>query len=323
MGADQGHVEQAQKHPEGSHLGGDRHERRHRRRRALVDIRRPLVKRRHRRLEAQAHHAQPDAGQRQRIGREAPVRAERACDRAEVGRSGGAVDQRKAIEQRRRADRAHDQVLQAGLQRALAPHFGGAQHVQRDRQELEPQEQRHRVLGRRQQRHATDRGQQQGVPLAVGRFARGFRAPGEQHRARAARHQDQIEHQRQAVDAQRPRHHRLLGAPLPDRQARRRGESHQAERRHDVFADPPRTDQADQQHDHRAAEQRDQRRQRGEVHVRAFERGEGEGRAHLPAPAPLASASLAGCPPSPPVVIGCPSPLDRFAASAGAGAYSA
>ena len=57
----------------------------------------------------------------------------------------------------------------------------------------------------------------------------------------------------------------------------RRRQRHQAERRHELCADPARAEQADEQHDRRAAEQRDQRRQRGEVDMRAFEGGRGEG----------------------------------------------
>ncbi len=43
----------------------------------------------------------------------------RVGDRGEVGRAGRAVDQRQAVQQRGRADRADDQVLQPRLQRAL------------------------------------------------------------------------------------------------------------------------------------------------------------------------------------------------------------
>ena len=71
LGADQRDVEEAQEHAERGGLRRDRHEGRDRRRRALVDVRRPLVERRDRGLEAEAGDAQRDAGQQQRVGREA------------------------------------------------------------------------------------------------------------------------------------------------------------------------------------------------------------------------------------------------------------
>ncbi len=108
---------------------------------------------------------------------------QRARDRTEVRRARRAVDHRQPVQQRRRADGADDQVLQPRLQRMLAAQLARAEHVERDRQELQPDEQRDRVLRGRQQRHAADRGQQQRVELAVRRFARRVRAPRQQHRA--------------------------------------------------------------------------------------------------------------------------------------------
>ena len=69
------------------------------------------------------------------------------------------------------------------------------------------------------------------------------------------------------------------------RQAQRRAERHDAERRHGYRARPARAEQADEQHQHRAPEQRDQRREPGEVDVGALQVGGGERRDHCPAPA--------------------------------------
>ena len=179
------------------------------------------MKRRDRGLEAEADDAQRDARQRQRVARQAAAR-QRVRDRVEVGRAGRAVDHRQAVQQRRRADRADDQVLQPRLQRLLAAQLARAQHVQGDRQQLQADEQRDRVLRRRQQRHAGDRRQQQRVKLAVRRFARGERAPRQQHAERPAGDEDQVEHQRQVVDAKCSGNDRLVRVPLPDRQPRRR-----------------------------------------------------------------------------------------------------
>ena len=60
-------VEEAQDDRERGRLGRDRHERGDRRRRALVDVGRPLVERRDRGLEGEAGDGERDAGQQQRV----------------------------------------------------------------------------------------------------------------------------------------------------------------------------------------------------------------------------------------------------------------
>ena len=184
---------------------------------------------------------------------------ERRGDPGEVGRAGRAVDQREPVEQRRRADRADDQVLQPRLERVLAAHFGRAQHVQRDRQQLEADEQRDRVLRRREQRHAGDRGQQQRVELAVRRFARRQRAPRQQHRAGAARRTGSASATSvRSSMRSAPETIGLLRVPLPDRQPERRAERDRASAPGTTCVRAQRErEQADHQHEHRAAEQRD------------------------------------------------------------------
>ena len=59
--------------------------------------------------------------------------------------AGRAVDERPAEEQRRRADRADDQVLEPRLERAGQVDVDRAQDVERDREPLEAEEQRHQV----------------------------------------------------------------------------------------------------------------------------------------------------------------------------------
>ena len=62
---------QAQEGAERRRLRRDRHEGRDRGRRALVDVGRPLVKRRDRRLEGEPDHAQREPGEQQRVGAQA------------------------------------------------------------------------------------------------------------------------------------------------------------------------------------------------------------------------------------------------------------
>ena len=68
-----------------------------------------------------------------------------------------AVHERRAEEQRRRAERADDQVLQPGLERALAVVVDRAHDVERDREPLEREEQRHQVRRADEERHAGER----------------------------------------------------------------------------------------------------------------------------------------------------------------------
>ena len=285
---DEGGVEEAQKDAEGGDLGGDGHERGHGCGRALIHVWRPLVKRRDRCLEAQPGDAQRDADERERVAGE-PAARERARDGGEVGVAGGAVDHGDAVQQRGRADSADDQVLEAGLERVLAPQFAGAQHVQRDREELEADEQGDGVLSGGEQRHAADRREQQRKELAVLGFVRGARAPREQHRAGAAGGERVVQQQREVVDAQRAGDERLVRVPTPDREPDARAERGERQQRHAVRAQRARGREAHEQHDRRAAEQRDQRRERGEVDVRAFEVGGGEEGNHCSPSAELVS----------------------------------
>ena len=93
----------------GGEEGGDR------RRRALVDVGRPHVERHGRDLEG-------EAGERKTRPKIRPSDAlpplERRGDAGEAGLAGEAVDQRGAVEQHARGQRAEDEILQAGLGRA-------------------------------------------------------------------------------------------------------------------------------------------------------------------------------------------------------------
>ena len=98
---------------EGRGLGRHRHERGDRRRRALVDIRRPLVERDERHLEAVADEEQPDADRKQRG--EGQGHRERRYALADLGQVGGArrtVDQGDAVKEEAAGKGAQQEVLQ-------------------------------------------------------------------------------------------------------------------------------------------------------------------------------------------------------------------
>ena len=81
------------------------------------------------------------------------VRRRRLPDGGEAELAGGTVDERRAEEQDRGAERADDQVLEPGLERALAVGVEGAEDVQSDREPLEPEEERQQAFGLDEEEH--------------------------------------------------------------------------------------------------------------------------------------------------------------------------
>ena len=64
--------------------------------------------------------------------------------------------ERRAEQQDRRAERADDQILEAGLERGLEVDVDGAEDVEAERKPLEPEEQRHQVVRLHHERHPGD-----------------------------------------------------------------------------------------------------------------------------------------------------------------------
>src|SRR5512132_3926312 len=154
---------------EGEHqsdrLRRGRHERRDRRRRALVDVWRPHVERRRRRLEGEPrkHHRKP--GEHEAVVGE-PLLPDRARNCPELQLTRRAVDEHRAEEQDGRAEAADDEVLEARFQGAHDVDLDRTEDVEADREPLQPEEQRHQVVRLHQERHAAARRGQQRVVLA-------------------------------------------------------------------------------------------------------------------------------------------------------------
>ena len=129
---------------------------RHRRRRAFVDVRRPHVERHGRDLEAEAGEQEDQAEH------EADIRGRRGRrDAGEADRAGEAVDQRGAVEQHARGQRAEHEVLQAGFGRLGVVAVRGRHDVERERHQFEAEIERDQVAGRDQHHHAERREQHQ------------------------------------------------------------------------------------------------------------------------------------------------------------------
>ena len=117
--------------------GGDR------RRRAFVDVRRPHVERHRRDLEGEAGDQEDEAEDQAERGLAA---VQRAAMPANDGLAGEAVDQRGAVEQHARRQRAEDEILEAGLGRADRIAVDRRDHVERQRLQLEAEIERDQVV---------------------------------------------------------------------------------------------------------------------------------------------------------------------------------
>ena len=153
-----------------------------------------------------------------------------------------------------------------------------AQHVQRDGQQLQPDEEHDQVLRAGQHHHAGDRGEQQRVVFARAGLAHRGGADGQQHGEQPGdveehRHPDGEGVRRQGAD-----HGGRLVArlPDPDAQADGREQRDRGERRDHHALHGAAAHQADHEHHDRAAQHRHQRRQRLVVDLGGGDVGEGD-----------------------------------------------
>ena len=130
-------------------LDAGRHERGDDGRRAFVGIGRPHVERHRRDLEREADREQPDAENRQRRRRRGALRRQRDADLLEPGRAGDRVEERDAVEEERARERAEQEILERRLGAGDAGAAEPGQHVDRERQDLERDEDDQQVGRRR------------------------------------------------------------------------------------------------------------------------------------------------------------------------------
>ena len=155
--------EQTHHYPEDSDFARRRQEGRHRSRCPLVDVWRPQVERHQREFEAKAnnHHAQ--TRQQQRLMQHTVTEALAERHKGEV--TGLCVHQRNTKQQERGRRRRQDGVLDACFQRALLAEGVTNQTEQRQRDQLNAEEQRGQVVRIRQQNAAQRGNQNQQVKL--------------------------------------------------------------------------------------------------------------------------------------------------------------
>ena len=151
--AGKGHDRDAHEHGDAGDLRRGGEERRHRRRRALIDVGRPHMERHRGDLEAEAgeqkHQAedQPDAAHLPPTLRDA----------GEADRAGEAVDQRRAVEQHSRRQRAEHEIFQPRFGRAQRVAVARGDHIERQAHQFEAEIERDQIVGRDQHQHAERR----------------------------------------------------------------------------------------------------------------------------------------------------------------------
>ena len=150
-------------HHRGAHEHGDARDfrrrgekRRDRRRRAFIDVRRPHVKRHRGDLEAEAGEQEHDA--EDQADAALPGRPR---DAGEVDGAGKAIDQRSAVKQHARGQRAEDEIFQAGLGRAQRAAVACRHDIERQAHQFEAEIKRNEVGRRNQHQHAKRREQDQ------------------------------------------------------------------------------------------------------------------------------------------------------------------
>ena len=168
-GGGEGDVEHPQDRAERRHLRAGRHQRGHRRRRALVDVRRPGVERRRAGLEQQPDQQQREAEEEQQVVLLAAGR--RLQDLRQVDRVGVAVQQGDAVQEERGRERAEQEVLDRRLLgQQPAPPGQPAEQVERQREHLERDEHEQQVVRADEDHHAGQRegGQREELGLDPG-----------------------------------------------------------------------------------------------------------------------------------------------------------
>ena len=208
---------------EAGRFGRGRHEAGRRRRGAVVDVGGPGVERHGRHLEPEAHDDQPDPGVEHALG-QVDLGEERG-DLVDAGRPGGPVDQGDAVQEDGRREGAEHEVLHGRLARLAAAAVVPGHHVERQRQDLETEEDDQEIVRLGHDHGPCRREQDQDVELrTVESFALQV-AVGDQRSQDDGTADEQHEEDREAVEVEgvADRDDGLLviddSAPQPDRGA--------------------------------------------------------------------------------------------------------
>ena len=182
------------------------------------------------------------------------------------------VDERHAVEEYCRRERTEHEVLECGLPRLDPTWIAGGEHVERDRHDLEAQEDQDEIVGLTHDHCAEGRNEHESVQLrTVGPFTLEPALAHERGDDHRTRHEDRDEGAETVLDDGRVDGHvRTMGGsvhPLGDAgyEARRAGEDRQARRRSRVH--PP-TQESRGPEDHQCPPEHQQLGKYGEVRDR-------------------------------------------------------
>ena len=148
---------------------------------------------------------------------------QRRADLGQLGVPGLPVDQRHAEEQEARREAAEQQVLQRCLLGARLVAVEPAEDVERDREQLDGQEDDHQAARPGEEHHAGGRRQDQRVVLAVMHAAAVEVVRADQQHQRGAHQDDRVDEQPEAVVGERPEVHGVRRGrvePAPHRRRR-------------------------------------------------------------------------------------------------------
>ena len=155
--------EQTHHYAEDSDLAGGRQEGGDRRRRPLVNVRRPQVERHQRQFKAKTDDHQTEARQQQRLVQHVVRQAFAQREEGQV--AGVRIHQRHTEQQEGRSCRGEDGVFDARFQRTLLAEGVTNQAEQRQRNQLNTEEQRRQMIRTGQQNAAQGGDQHQQVEL--------------------------------------------------------------------------------------------------------------------------------------------------------------
>jgi hypothetical protein len=156
-------------------LRADRQKRRRRRRRALINVRHPDLKWKRRDFESEANQHEQHAEQKDFVVFK--LRRDRR-EFVEVQFAGRSPNQRDAEHEKRRRQRAENQVFHARLKRRDFPALKTDEDIKRDGDEFDGNEQHHEIVGRRGKQHSRQREHDERIVFgnagsdAVGKFHR-------------------------------------------------------------------------------------------------------------------------------------------------------
>ncbi len=139
-------------------------------------------------------------------------------DRREARRAGEAVDQRGAVEQHARGQRAQHEILEAGLARAHVVAADGGHHVERQALQLEAEVERDQIVGRDHHAHAGGRQQHQHRVLELLRARLAHVVERQQQRAGAGHEGQHLHEAGEAVDHEGAVEQRLPARRLIERE---------------------------------------------------------------------------------------------------------